>query len=163
MNNQNINNRKPMLIKEQQEFKNKHYSEATRYMDNAKDYLKQAKKEGKFYSDAKYVRTACGTAYNGVLIALDAFLTLKGIKLPDGKNKRKSIEIYQHNVSNIDKKLSKNLDCVYKVLHLGGYYDGILKVDVIKSGFEDAQIIINKIKPANGQIKNKTYINNVNN
>ena len=142
-----------MSTNDQQIFKGKHYREAMRYMDNAKEYLKQAKKEGKTYSDPKYVRTACGTAYSGVLIALDAFLTLKGIKLPDGKNKRKTIEIYQHNVSNIDKKLLVNLDCVYKILHLYGYYDGLLDVKSITSGFEHANVIINKIKPKNGETK----------
>jgi uncharacterized protein (UPF0332 family) len=71
-----------MSIQEQTEIKTKYYNEAIRYMDNAKEYLKNAKKEGNYYHDAKYVKTACGTAYNGLLMALDCFLILKGIQKP---------------------------------------------------------------------------------
>ena len=51
-----------MSIEAQQELKEKYYSEATRYIDNAKEYLKNAQKEDNIYQDTKYVRTACGTA-----------------------------------------------------------------------------------------------------
>ena len=53
-----------MSIREQEELKQSYYSEAMRYMDKAKEYLKNAKKEDEFYQDKKYVKTACGTAYN---------------------------------------------------------------------------------------------------
>ena len=136
-----------MSIQEQQQIKEKYYSEAMRYMDNAHGYLKNARKDGKFYRDIKYVRTACGTAYNGMLVALDGFLLLKGVAKPKGKD-RKSIEYYHDNLSKLDKKILDHLNTAYKILHLYGYYDGVEKVDVIKSGFDDAYKIINKIKPA---------------
>ena len=116
-------------------------------MDNAKESLKNAKKEGNYYQDPKYVRTACGTAYCGVLIALDCFLILKGIHKPTGKE-RKSIEYYQKNLGNMDIKMLNNLNVAYKILHLSGYYDGIESVDVIKTGFNEAYAIIDKIKPS---------------
>lgn len=47
------------------------YKEAMRYVENANETLKLAGKDGKFYIDQKYVRTACGTAYSGILVALD--------------------------------------------------------------------------------------------
>ena len=136
-----------MSIEEQQELKEKYYTEATRYMDNAKEYLKNAKKEGNVYHDPKYVRTACGTAYNGVLIALDCFFTLKGIHTSDNKKVRKSIEYYQKNLAKQDKKMLDNLNVAYKILHLSGYYDGIESVTVVKEGFNFANAIIDKIKP----------------
>lgn len=135
-----------MSNQEQQEIKEKYYQEAMRYMDNAKESLKSAQKEGKFYRDIKYVRTACGTAYNGVLIALDCFLILRGVHKPTGKE-RKSIEYYQKNIGKLDNKILSHLNTAYKILHLYGYYDGIEKVDVVKSGFDDAYTIIDKIKP----------------
>jgi hypothetical protein len=134
-----------MSIEEQQDLKQKSYVEALRYMDNAKATLQKAKKEDNYYTDRKYVRTACGTAYNGVLLALDAYLTLKDVELP--KKKRRSIHFYTQNVSKIDGKMMKYLDVVYDVLHLDGYYDGILDAPVIKRGFDNAYEIINKIKP----------------
>jgi len=136
-----------MSIEEQQEIKVKYYSEAVRYMDNAKEYLRNAKKEGNIYRDPKYVRTACGTAYSGVLIALDCFLILKGINTPDRKKLRKSIEHYQKNLSKLDRKMLDNLNLTYKILHLYGYYDGIEDAIVVKRGFDLANTIIEEIKP----------------
>jgi hypothetical protein len=134
-----------MSIEEQQDLKQKSYAEAMRYMDNAKETLQKAKKEDNFYSDRKYVRTACGTAYNGVLLALDTYLVLKDVELP--KKKRRSIEFYTQNISKFDGKMLKYLDTVYSILHLSGYYDGVLNARVIHEGFVNAYEIINKIKP----------------
>jgi len=142
-----------MSIQEQEQTKEKYYNEAMRYMDNAKEYLKKAKKEGNYYIDKKYVKTACGTAYCGLLEGLDGYLRLKDIK-PKGKQ-RKSIEFYQENLAKIDIKMLSTLISAYQILHLSGYYDGILNVNVLKEGFDEAYKIIKKIKPSNG-----TTINN---
>jgi hypothetical protein len=135
-----------MSIEEQQELKQKNYTEAMRYMDNAKETLQKAKKEGNYYQDRKYVRTACGTAYSGVLLALDTYFMLKDVELP--KKKCRSIDFYTRNVSRLDGKMLKYLDVVYDVLHLDGYYDGILNARIISEGFATACEIINKIKPS---------------
>jgi len=127
--------------------KERYYTEAIRYMDNAKESLKNAQKEGKFYQDPKYVKTACGTAYSGLLVALDGYLILKGANKPK-KNLRKSIEYYQENITKIDRKLLDYLINAYKILHLSGYYDGITAAGTIKEGFNFAYKIIEKIKPS---------------
>ena len=137
---------KAMSITEQEIIKQRYYDEAMRYIDNAKENLKHAKKDGQYYNDQKYVRTACGTAYNGVLIALDCFLMLKGVKKPT-KKERKSVEYYHDSIGKIDRKMLNTFNSVYKILHLWGYYDGIEKVSVVKDGFDEAAKIINKIKP----------------
>jgi uncharacterized protein (UPF0332 family) len=134
-----------MSIEEQQTIQQEYYAEAIRYMDNAKEILKKAGKEDNFYTDKKYVRTACGTAYNGVLIAADAFLILKGVKKTT-KN-RKSIDYYHESIAKQDKKLLKYLNNAYEILHLSGYYDGMLDAIVIKRGFDTAYEIIDYIKP----------------
>jgi len=136
-----------MSIQEQQQTKEKYFNEAMRYMDNAKGYLKDAQKEGDFYRDPKYVRTACGTAYSGVLFAMDGFFILKGMHTSNSKKVRKSIEYYQKSLGKIDKKMLDYLNSAYKILHLYGYYDGIDDARVVKLGFENAQVIIDKIKP----------------
>jgi Domain of unknown function (DUF5618) len=69
------------------------YIESMRYIKNGKDTLKSAGKSDGYYIDVKYVRTACGTAYNGVLLALDYYLGSKGAIAPKYP-KRKSIEWY---------------------------------------------------------------------
>jgi uncharacterized protein (UPF0332 family) len=135
-----------MTRDEQELFKTKHYNEAIRYMENAKETLQKAKKEDGYYHDKKYVRTACATAYSGVLVALDAYLILKDVEMP--KKKRRSITFYSYKLSQLDGKMSTYLDVVYSVLHLDGYYDGALKASIIRDGFEVAYQIIEKIKPA---------------
>ena len=135
-----------MSIQEQQELKEKYYSEAMRYMENAKSCLKNAKKEDSNYNDRKYVKMACGTAYSGILVALDCYLMLKGVDKPKGKL-RKSIEYYQNTITKIDKKMLTNLINAYEILHLWGYYDGIGDAIVVKRGFDLANNIIEKIKP----------------
>ncbi|MDR1666418.1 MAG: DUF5618 family protein [Bacteroidales bacterium] len=133
-----------MSIQEQNTVKGKYYTEAMRYMDNARDTLKKAKKENEYYQDKKYVKTACGIAYNGMLIALDGFLVLKGAENPKA---RKSIEYYQKHIGKIDHKLLDITNSAYQILHLSGYYDGIVDAIVIKRGFDQAYTIIEKIKP----------------
>jgi uncharacterized protein (UPF0332 family) len=137
-----------MTREEQNTFMSTEYAEANRYMENAKETLKKAGRNGLNYADKKYVRTACGTAYNGLLVALDALFILKGIPVPR-KKQRKSIEYYTFNIAKLDKKILSNLDVAYDVLHLAGYYDGILSVKMIESGFDAAYEIIDRIKPEN--------------
>ena len=122
------------------------YAEAIRYMNNAKEVLQKARKDGKYYADKKYVRMACGTAYSGTLVALDAYLLLKGVPAP----KKKSIDFYRRNIATLDKSLLRDLNSAYEILHLDGYYDGLLRADTIKSGFDVAYEIIEQIKPLSG-------------
>jgi len=134
-----------MSITEQNELRENSYAEAMRYMDNAKETLKKAGKEDNRYNDKKYVRSACGTAYSGLLVALDAYLQMKDVEMP--KKKRRSIEFYLKSVAQLDKKLLKDLDVAYDTLHLSGYYDGNLDARVISAGFDNAYQIIERIKP----------------
>ncbi|MBM2816609.1 MAG: hypothetical protein HW421_3371 [Ignavibacteria bacterium] len=120
------------------------YQEAMRYIENAEEILKSAGKEGKFFIDEKYVHTACGTAYIGMLKALDFLFDIKQVQKKRGK---KSIEYYQSNLSNLDKKLLNHLNSAYNVLHLEGYYHGEKSVKVIEDGFDSAVSIINSLKP----------------
>jgi hypothetical protein len=130
---------------EQDKIKSEYYEEAIRYMENANETLKKAGKEDDFYQDDKYVKTACGIAYNAVLKALDGYFITKEVKVP---KRRKSIEFYRDHIARIDRKLMAHLNNAYTVLHLDGYYDGNVIVDTINSGFKSAYLIIDKIKPA---------------
>ena len=134
-----------MAIVDQNKIKTKYYTEAIRYMDNAKETLKKAGKEDFFYVDKKYVKTACGTAYNAVLLALDGYLLLKGVEKKKG---RKDISYYEEEVSKLDRKLLNYVNDAYHTLHLSGYYDGVKDSKIILEGFRLAFLIIDKIKPA---------------
>jgi hypothetical protein len=138
-----------MNREEQNAYLSAEHAEAIRYMDNAKDALKKAgKADDKYYKDRKYVRAACGVAYSGLLVALDAWFVLKGVPKPTRKQ-RKSIDFYMFHLAKIDKKMLSRMDVAYALLHLEGYYDGILSVKAIEGGFDAAYDIIDKIKPEN--------------
>jgi len=138
-----------MTNDEQNLFLSKEYAEAIRYMDNAKEILKRAEKQDDGqYKDEKYVRMACGTAYLGVLIALDAWLTLKGVKIPV-KRKHTNINFYLTNVGGLDMKMLGHLNSAYNILHLDGYYRKETSIKSIEAGFDEAYYIIGKIKPEN--------------
>ncbi len=120
------------------------YKEAMRYVDNAKEQLIHAGKDGKFYVDDKYVRSACGIAYSGLLRGLDFLFDIRKVQKQRG---RKSIEYYRSILGNMDNKLLKHLNNGYEILHRYGYYDGGDKIDSIQSGFDDAISIIAALKP----------------
>jgi len=139
-----------MTVQKQQHIKQKGYALAMRYMDNAMDTLRKAGRDGKFFEDPKYVSSASGIAYKGVLVALDHWLRLKGVDVPEnaiGKKERKSIDFYRGHLAKLDKKLLKELNGVYYALHLSGYYDATLVSGTVDAGFEIAKEIVEKIKP----------------
>jgi len=118
----------------------KNIEEAHRYLDNAKDILRnKAQKEDNLYKDKKYVRMAGHTAYLGVLTALDG---LFGVK----KKGRKSVTWYQEELGKIDKKVLNRFNMVYETLHLTMAYDGNLSVDIANVGLKEAEQIINWVE-----------------
>jgi len=137
-----------MTILEQQHIKQKGYAEAMRYIANAKGYLQKAGMDDKgWYKDKKYIRTACGAAYNGVLEALDTYLELKNPEAIKSKE-RKDIDFYRRHLAKDNKKTLKALETAYHILHISGYYEGVKVPDIIKMGFKSAKELIDLIKPA---------------
>jgi hypothetical protein len=121
------------------------YPEVLRYKENAKKYLEKAGiDEDGYYTDIKYVRVACGTAYSGLLIALDCFLVTKGVKLKDST--ARDIHFYRTAINKQNRRLTKSLNTAYEVLHLWGYYDGITKSTILKEGFKELDVFIDLIK-----------------
>ncbi|GHV67411.1 hypothetical protein FACS1894199_12840 [Bacteroidia bacterium] len=147
-----------MTVREQQEqSKMEPYAEASRYMNNAENTLRKTRKEDNFYLDRKYVQVACGTAYLGVLVALNKWLQLKGVPDPP-KRKHKTIGFYTDNVARLDGKLSMELQAAYSLLHRDGYYDGVQKASTIRDGFDSAYSIIARIKPDVSEEELQQYI-----
>lgn len=114
--------------------------DARRYIANAKDILSEkAQKEDGYYQDRKYVRMAGNTAYSGVLVALDGLLGKK-------QKGRKSVEWYQKELSNLDKKVTNTFANIYDTLHLSLGYDGNLNAKIAKIGLDDAESIIDWVE-----------------
>lgn len=121
--------------------------EALRYLNNAKERLKSAPVEDNTYTDVKLVREACGTAYLAVLKAIDNNLLKKGL---ERKKLPKSFEAYLQILRKYalihDGKLIREFDKLYDLLHIAGYYRGLLKdVLVVKDALKAAETFIKKL------------------
>ncbi len=127
------------------------HREAIRYIQYASEILRsKAQKKNKYYEDDKYVQMACATAYNGVLIATETYLAMKGKAIEKKKYARVNVDDYRTRLTKIDKGMLKTFNTAYEILHLLGYYEGETKADVILSGIDAAIDLINKIKPVGG-------------
>jgi hypothetical protein len=125
-----------------------HVREALRYLENAKAILKTASIEDNTYTDGKPVQEACGTAYLAVLKAIDEYLLKKGI---DEKELPQSVDDYREMLRKYlmthNGRVLKEFDKLYKLLHIAGYYRGLLEdVTVVKDALKAAKIFIEKIK-----------------
>ena len=126
----------------------KHIIEAHRYLDNAKEILRdKAQKEDGYYKDKKYVKMAGNTAYSGVLEALDG---LFGIK----KKGRKSVDWYQEELGKVDKKILTSFNSAYNMLHLLMGYDGELNADAAIVGIKEAEKIIHWVETRQELVSN---------
>lgn len=121
--------------------------EAALYITNAKELLKRSPIEDGRYVDDKYVKSACGVAYLGVLKAIDQFLLKKG--LPKNKLPKK-VEEYEKALrkyaSPYDGKLLRAFNDIYDELHIAGYYRGNLhRVEVVQAALRGAEEFIRKL------------------
>lgn len=120
------------------------FDEARRYLQNAKDLLKNNTTiEDGFYSDSKYVRLAGKTAWKGCLIAIDAAFKVREDKRMI-KGSRLQIEDYISAVSKRDHELSVWVKSGYNHMHLYMGYDGEKKVTISESAFSTAKDIIDR-------------------
>ena len=114
--------------------------EAERYLENARQILSEkAEKDGGYYSDRKYVRMAGNTAWNGVLIALDAVLPIRA-NLKKGQHP--DIRDYQEAVSKKDSKMNGTLHNAYELLHKSIGYDGVTHYKVVQESLKQANMMI---------------------
>jgi len=123
-------------------------NESLRYLDNAREILKNSPIEDNNYSDVKCVQEACGTAYLAVLKAIDEYLLKKGLnkkelpRLVDGYRKALQKYLAIHNG-----KLLKSFENLYHELHIAGYYRGdIRSVKMVKGVLEDTKAFIERIE-----------------
>lgn len=122
--------------------------EGIRYLENAKEVLKKSPIEENSYIDDKYVKSACGIAYLGVLKAIDEYL-IKNYNLTK-KELPKKVEEYEKALrkyaSQYEGKLLRLFSDIYDELHIAGYYRGALhRVDVVKGALKGAKEFIEKL------------------
>jgi hypothetical protein len=121
--------------------------EALRYLNNAKEILKAVPVEDNTYTDVKPVREAFGTAYLAVLEAINEYLLKKGL---GKKELPKSVDAYRDvlrkHLAVYDGKLLREFEKLYDMLHIAGYYRGLLyDKNVVKDALKAAKAFIEKI------------------
>ncbi|MBF0537322.1 MAG: DUF5618 family protein [Nitrospirae bacterium] len=121
--------------------------EALRYLENAREILRSTQIEGNNYIDKKPVREACGTAYLAVLEAINDALIKQGLTT---KQLPKKVETYrialQDHLSVKNGKLLKDFNSLYDLLHIAGYYQGLLyDAQVVKDTMKAAERFIKKV------------------
>lgn len=123
-------------------------AEALRYWQNARAILKQSKIEENIYSDVKYVKSACGIAYLGVLKAIDESLTKRGVPSRDlPKTAASYRKALQKHLAVHNGKLLRAFDALYHELHIAGYYRGDLQsVETVKSALRLARTFIESVR-----------------
>jgi len=121
--------------------------EALRYLQNARDLLKQVQIEDDTYLDRKPVREALGTTYLAVLEAINAGLVKRGVPerdLPqsvDGYRRALQKHLAIHNG-----KLLREFNKLYDTLHIAGYYRGLLyDANIVKEAIKAARAFIEKV------------------
>ena len=101
--------------------------EALRYLNNAKEILKEISVENGTYTDIKKVREAFGTAYLAVLESINEVLLKKGVTKRDLP---KSVDAYrtalQKHEAVHDGKLLREFEMLYDVLQIAGYYRALI-------------------------------------
>lgn len=117
-------------------------TEARRYVENAKDLLKNNGNldyETQLYQDRKYVRMAGNTLWNGVLLIINAVFHVKraGRLHPD-------VIDYRDEVAKRDKKLLALFNTAYETLHVYMGYDGNQSKATCMEGFRFANEIIDR-------------------
>ena len=122
--------------------------EALRYLNNAKEILKSIPVEDNTYTDLKPVREAMGMAYLAVLEAINEYLLKKGLTK---KELPRSVEAYrkalQKYIAVHNGKLLREFEKLYDLLHIAGYYRGLLyDTEVVKDALKAARAFIEKIK-----------------
>jgi len=114
--------------------------EAERYLQNARQILtEKAEKDGDYYKDSKYVKMAGNTAWNGVLVALDAVLHVRdNLK----KGQRPDFNDYQEAISKVDSKMTRPLLGAYESLHKALGYDGNPRYKIVQDSLDQAKLIL---------------------
>lgn len=121
--------------------------EPVRYINNAKELLKKSPIENNIYTDVKYVKSAFGVAYLGVLESINDALLKRGLTR---KELPKKVEEYEKAIKKhfgvYNGKLIKEFISLYDELHIAGYYRGLLhRTDTVKAALRGAAEFIEKI------------------
>jgi len=116
--------------------------EAERYWENAKTILSEkAGKEGNYYNDPKYVKMAGNTAWNGVLVALDAVLKVREEKNMK-KGQRPDFRDYEEAMAKKDRKMLHTLLSAYESLHKALGYDGNPNYKIVQESMQEGKLVI---------------------
>lgn len=121
--------------------------EPKRYLANARETLKKSPIEDNVYLDVKYVKSACGIAYLGIIEAINSYLIGRGLSERELPRK---FEEYQKALKKFggvhNGKLLRQFNVIYHELHIAGYYHGELRsTNIVKDALKNAGEFIGRL------------------
>ncbi len=121
--------------------------EGARCLENSREILRRVPVERDIYLDRKPIREAMGTAYLAVLEAINEALIRRGVAR---KELPKSVDAYrealQRHLAPRNGKLMREFESLYDLLHIAGYYRGLLyDRKVVREALDAAQRFIEKV------------------
>lgn len=122
--------------------------EPKRYIANARETLRKSPIEDNVYIDVKYVKSAFGIAYLGILDAVNKYLIHKGLT---EKELPRKFEEYQKTLKKFggvhNGKLLRQFNVIYHELHIAGYYHGELRsTNIVKDTLKNADDFISRFR-----------------
>ena len=122
--------------------------ESLRYLQNAKNILKNIPVEDNFYTDVKPVREAFATAYLALLEAINEVLIKRGFTK---KELPKSVDSYRKALKKYlavhNGKLLRDFEGLYDTLHIASYYRGLIyNANMVKEALKSTKAFMGKIR-----------------
>jgi hypothetical protein len=121
--------------------------ESVKYLNNAKEILKTIPVDDNTYTDIKPVCEAFGTAYLAMLEAINESLLKKGFTKKDlPKSVDEYRKVLQKHLIIHNGKLLREFEKLYDMLHIAGYYRGLLyDVNIVKDALKATRSFIDKL------------------
>ena len=106
-------------------------------------FSEKAEKDDDYYNNSKYVKMAGNTAWNGVLVTLNAVLQVRAnLK----KGQRPDFKDYQEAIAKKDNKMTLPLLWAYESLHKVMGYDGNPRLRIVQDSLDHAKIILDWVE-----------------
>ncbi len=122
----------------------RHSEKAVQYFRNSREEIRQIPVTGGFYADEKRLRRVAGVCWLAVIEAARGFLVGCGVPseelcTTDAFRFLLAVE------KQMDGKLMKHFASALEIVHISVYYRWLSTADVVKRGFEDAKLVVEKL------------------
>jgi hypothetical protein len=133
-----------MATEEKNKIKSKAFVEASALLDEAVAVLKTTKVEFGYYQSSIKVRKVCILAHKALMIAIDAWLRVRGVRFTG----KKSFKFYWQAAKELDDPMYSYFEVIHNMLYEDCYQNGFTEVDFVNNAVELVKaMVVKKIRP----------------